>query len=263
MQKSHRIGHTNMQHRSLVALPVFNEEQHLIQVLNEVRKYASDILVVNDGSTDNSSQILHACETTHAGIQVLTHQENAGYGAALKSAFDFAMHHNYDSLVTIDCDGQHEPALIPKLEAELWSQSACQFDLREPVDIVSGSRYLQTYPHDSTPPEERRCINLEITRQLNQCLNMALTDAFCGFKAYRVAALENLDITEQGYAMPLQLWVQAVALNMQIIEYPVPLIYLEEQRSFGGSLDDGHKRMAYYKKVLKEEFAKQTLLTGC
>ena len=67
--------------------------------------------------------------------------------------------------------------------------------------------------------------------------------------------LEQLHITEDGYAMPLQLWVQAWALGFRIVEFPVPLVYLEEERSFGGSLDDAERRLRYYREVLDRELA--------
>jgi hypothetical protein len=62
-----------------------------------------------------------------------------------------------------------------------------------------------------------------------------------------------MKITELGYAMPLQFWAQAAALGLRIVEFPVPLVYLEEKRSFGGSLDDGQRRLAYYRTVLDRE----------
>jgi hypothetical protein len=150
-------------------------------------------------------------------------------------------------VVTIDCDGQHEPSLIPELAAAVYPKEG------EPVDIVSGSRYLKSFDGDTPPPEDRRRVNIEVTRYLNEKLSLNLTDTFCGFKAYRTHALENLKIMELGYAMPLQLWVQAVQLGMRIIEFPVPLIYLDEDRSFGGSLDDTERRLRYYHEVMDRE----------
>src|SRR5262249_4762732 len=79
-------------------------------------------------------------------------------------------------------------------------------------------------------------------------LGLNVTDAFCGFKAYRGSALRSLQITEDGYAMPLQVWVQAAAQGMTIVEVPVPLIYLDESRAFGGSLDDAHFRLEHYRR---------------
>jgi dolichol-phosphate mannosyltransferase len=219
----------------LTALPVFNEVQHVCPVLNEVKRFAGDVLVVDDGSTDGTSDVLAARHDIH----LVRHENNRGYGAALKTAFEFAVRARYDVLVTIDCDGQHEPQRIAQLVA------ACRH-----ADIVSGSRYLCTREQASRAPAERRQINVQITRELNQRLGLSLTDAFCGFKAYRVDALARLEITEPGYGMPLELWVQAAQHGMRIVELPVPLIYLDEERSFGGSLDDGRKRLEYYHRVL-------------
>src|SRR5208282_2827969 len=89
-----------------------------------------------------------------------------------------------------------------------------------------------------------------ITERVNRQLGLRLTDAFCGFKAYRVPILGKFSLTETGYAMPLELWVQAVALGLNIIELPVPLIYLDEARSFGGALDHGETRLKVYETVL-------------
>ncbi|MCH8830528.1 MAG: glycosyltransferase family 2 protein [Planctomycetes bacterium] len=238
--------------RTLTALPVFNEAQHLEPVLREVRRYSDDILVIDDGSSDGTPELL----ATQTDLQILTHEENQGYGAALRSAFLFAVEQDYDVLVTIDCDGQHEPRLIPELAAAVFP------DGEEPIDIVSGSRYLRSFDGDSIPPEERRRINMDITRLVNERLGLSLTDTFCGFKAYRVASLPQLEISELGYAMPLQLWVQAVNAGMRIVEFPVPLVYLEEERSFGGSLDDGVLRIAHYRNVLEREISRTAVASG-
>jgi glycosyltransferase involved in cell wall biosynthesis len=234
-----------MSPRILTALPVFNEVSHVDGVLDEVQRFAGNVLVVDDGSSDGTADVL----AQRDDIEVVSHAENAGYGAALKSAFDYAVEHNYDVLVTIDCDGQHEPRLIPELASLVFA------DEEQPVDIVSGSRYLKQFEGDSQPPKQRQQVNMQLTALLNERFELSLTDAFCGFKAYRVDALSAFSITELGYAMPLQLWVQAVGASLRIVEFPVPLVYLEEERSFGGSLDDATRRMAYYRDVLERESA--------
>lgn len=226
--------------RFLTALPVYNEVSHVNLVLDEVVRYAADVLVVDDGSTDGTADKLAERKV----ISVVRHEKNRGYGAALKTAFDYAVRFRYDVLVTIDCDGQHEPQRIGQLV------EACR-----DADIVSGSRYLRAEGSAAVAPVERRQINVEITRELNARLGLTLTDAFCGFKAYRVAELARLDISEPGYGMPLELWVKAAHLGLRVVEVPVPLIYLEEARSFGGSLDDGGKRLDYYHKVMDTAFA--------
>ena len=226
--------------RVLTALAVYNEAPYVNGVLDQVRLYSGDVLVVDDGSTDTTAELLAARDD----ICVVTHDQNRGYGAALKTAFDFADGEDYNVVVTIDCDGQHEPQRIPHF-----------IDACRDVDIVSGSRYLKQFTGDSQPPADRRLINEKITSLLNRRLDLCLTDAFCGFKAYQVAALRQMTFTEPGYAMPLELWVQAVALGLRITELPVPLIYLEERRSFGGTLDAADVRIEYYHLVLERSIS--------
>jgi dolichol-phosphate mannosyltransferase len=230
-----------MSSRRLVALPVYNEARHVDRVLDEVRRYSRDVLVVDDGSSDGTAERL----ARRRDIRVVRHAENRGYGAALLTAFAYADEHDFELLVTIDCDGQHEPPQIP-----LFFE-ACAHD----VDIVSGSRYLAPFAGDTPPPPERRRINEQVTAELNRRLGLSLTDAFCGFKCYRVAALRKLNISEPGYAMPLEVWVQAAAAGLKVIELPVPLIYLDEKRSFGGVLDDGQTRLEYYHLTLDRAIA--------
>jgi dolichol-phosphate mannosyltransferase len=219
----------------LTAIPVYNEERHLEAVLQEVRRYSPHLLVVNDGSTDRTAELL----ARQPDLEVITHPTNRGYGAALISAFAHARQQGVDVLVTMDCDGQHEPARIPVLLEALHD-----------VDLVSGSRYLRDFRQDTLAPQDRRRINQQITAELNARFGLHLTDAFCGFKAYRREALDRLRITETGWGMPLQLWVQAARAGLRIKEVGVPRVYLDPTRAFGGVLDDAAERLAYYRRVI-------------
>lgn len=237
-----------MSNRILTALPVYNEARHVAAVLQEVLLHTSDVLVIDDGSSDGTSQIL----SEMPGIDVVRHALNRGYGAALATAFRYALLHNYDVLVTMDCDGQHQPRFIRQFAELIDNEYA-------PADMISGSRYMREFRGDSAAPADRRRINARITACLNEKLGLQITDAFCGFKAYRVSALADLDITNTGYAMPLQLWVQAASLGWRIREAAVPRIYLDENRSFGGALDDADVRLAHYHSVLNDELSRRGL----
>jgi dolichol-phosphate mannosyltransferase len=221
----------------LTAIPVYNEERYLEDVLREVRRYSPHILVINDGSTDSTAELLARQE----GLQVVTHPVNRGYGAALISAFASTLTEDVDVLVTMDCDGQHEPARIPVLLEAIHD-----------ADIVSGSRYLRDFRQDTPAPQDRRRINQQITTELNARFGLHLTDAFCGFKAYRKEAMSRLRITETGWGMPLQLWVQAARLGLRIKEVGVPRLYLDPDRAFGGVLDDAEERLDYYRRVIAD-----------
>jgi glycosyltransferase involved in cell wall biosynthesis len=236
--------------RLLTAIPVYNEERYVESVLAEVLRHAGDVLVVDDGSTDRTPELLQKFPT----VRTIRHARNSGYGASLRTAFETAIADGYEGLVTLDCDGQHQPSMIPTLAARLSE-----------ADIVSGSRYLRVFDATQRPPEQRRRINVEVTRWLNECLDFNVTDAFCGFKAYRTSALRAFEITDLGYAMPLQLWVQAAAKQLSVVEEAVPLIYLDESRAFGGALDDAEYRLKHYRQVFEEALQRAglQLAGGC
>lgn len=224
----------------LTAIPVYNEERHLENVLREVRRYSPNILVIDDGSTDGTAELLERWPD----VSVITHPQNRGYGAALVSAFAYAVDRGVDVLVTMDCDGQHEPARIPVLLEAIHD-----------ADIVSGSRYLRDFRQDTAAPQDRRQINRLVTAELNELLGLNLSDAFCGFKAYRGAALAKLHITETAWGMPLQLWVQAAHLGLRVKEVGVPRLYLDPDRAFGGVLNGASERLAYYHRVINDALA--------
>ncbi|MCP4590615.1 MAG: glycosyltransferase family 2 protein [bacterium] len=232
-----------MQNKYLVAVPVFNELESVGRVLPQVCAYGLDLLVVDDGSDDGTAQELDRVQPTH----VINHAGNLGYGRSLSDVFAFAVERGYDWLITMDCDEQHDPAAIP-----------CFISAAEQghAEIISGSRYLRSFADDGTAPADRRAINRTMTDLLNRDLGLGLTDAFCGYKAYRVSVLGGFEITESGYAMPLQLWVQAARRGLRVVELPVRRIYKDLDRRFGGALDDPHSRQRYYLEVLERELAR-------
>jgi glycosyltransferase involved in cell wall biosynthesis len=232
----------------LIAIPVFNERQYVAGVLAKVRRYQCDLLVIDDGSTDGTAELLRQMADQHQ-IHLIRHGKNKGYGQSLIDAFGFAQKHSYDWIITMDCDEQHEPEMIPEFLRQIARDNA---DLSG-ADIISGSRYLRRNGHDDAPPEDRRRINLKLTRILNDLFGLNLTDAFCGFKAHRVRAMKRLKLDVAGYAFPMQLWPQASAAGLVIREIPVRLIYNDPTRHFGGQLDDADNRLRHYLSVLETE----------
>lgn len=230
--------------RILVGIPVYNEEQYVAKVLGEVRKYApaterDGILVIDDGSTDTTPMRL-----AEQPVEVIRHAENRGYGRSMQDMLRWAAFDGFDWLITMDCDEQHEPAAIPRFVERI---------LADDGDVISGSRYLKNTPLDDAPPGDRRAINKTITEELNERLGLDITDAFCGFKAYRVSACEKLSLDVDGYDFPMQFWVQAVAHGLRIEEIAVRLIYNDPSRSFGGPLDNPESRLEHYRATMCRE----------
>ncbi|MBA7494092.1 Polyprenol monophosphomannose synthase [subsurface metagenome] len=236
---------------NLIVIPIYNEQKHIFNVLREVRKYSSeDLVVINDGSTDESKNIVEeiaSCSKIKGKLIIINHLENEGYGKSLIDGIKFAQNNNYRYLLTLDCDEQHEPELIPQFLKEIK---------KEKLDIVSGSRYLSFQKQTDTPPEDRYIINRKITTMINQVTGYGLTDSFCGFKVYRVESLKKLELTEKGYGLPLQLWIQAYKNNLTVKELPVSMIYEDKNRTFGTYLDNPETRLKYYQKIIDNEVKK-------
>jgi len=148
----------------------------------------------------------------------------------------------------MDADLQHPPSYIPQFISVLRD-----------IDLVSGSRYLPDSLRVSPPPEDRLYINRHITRELNRHLGLGITDAFCGFKAYKRKVLEVPDITENGYGMPIQVWIQVFVHKIKIQEVPVPLIYPDSTRFSGVELDSPQERLQYYMRVFEKEMKRWKL----
>lgn len=227
--------------RTLIAIPIYNEQKYVKRVIANVLDYASDVLVIDDGSTDATPDLLKKLP-----VQVIGHARNSGYGQSLIDAFAYAQRERYDWVITMDCDEQHEPARLPIFFA---AQAA------DKGDILSGSRYIATMDEQTSPPADRRAINVAMTAEINERLGFQppLTDSFCGFKSHRVSSLAKLSLTEAGYAFPMQFWPQVVAAGLRTVEVPVKLIYKDLTRTFGGQLDDPAQRLKHYRCVLHRE----------
>jgi glycosyltransferase involved in cell wall biosynthesis len=229
--------------RTLIAIPVFNEVRHVPSVLSRVLSYHPDVLVVDDGSSDGTSQLL----ARRTDTRLLTHEVNSGYGKSLIDAFAYAAREGFDWVLTMDCDEQHEPEMIPAfldlIAEDRW-------------DLISGSRYMRQREDDDAAPRDRAAINACLTRLLNHLYPLNLTDAFCGFKAHRVAPLAKMNLTETGYAFPMQLWPQVRHAGLRLTEMSVRRIYVDPNRTFGAHLDQPVVRLQHYMDVLAYEHCK-------
>lgn len=226
----------------LIAIPTYNEGPKVADVIERVKPFAREILVVDDGSKDETARLLAG----RRDVRVLTHNPNQGYGQSLIDAFAYAGREGFDWVITMDADEQHEAASIPEFVREIETGE---------WDLISGSRYLGARDGDDLPPPERRNVNFRITKILDNLFGEELTDSFCGFKAHRVSATNDLNLTEKGYAFPLQLWPRVFHARLRMKEIGVRRIYNDPNRSFGAHLDDADRRLRHYIGVLNRELA--------
>ena len=229
--------------RTLVAIPIYNERKYVAHVLRRVLAQGFDVLVVDDHSTDGTSEFL----VGQPDVDVIRHGRNRGYGRGITDAFHHAHRNGYDWVVTLDADEQHEPEIIPQ-----FVKAAAAGD----ADIISGTRYTAQSLGDDLAPGDRRAINFTLTGVLNDLFGWGLTDSFCGFKIHRVAAMHDLALDEDGYAFPLQLWPRVYGAKLRVKELPVKRIYNDTTRTFGGNLDDAERRFRHYLSVLKRELVR-------
>ncbi|HWL01030.1 MAG TPA: glycosyltransferase family 2 protein [Microbacteriaceae bacterium] len=152
--------------RTLVAIPAFNEEASIGQVLAELAGHhpLDDVIVVDDGSGDRTSQIARA-----AGVRVLRHAINLGVGGAMGTAFKYAARNGYDALVQLDADGQHRPEFLERMFEGIGN-----------ADIVIGSRYASGEGYQSTAA--RRFVQRVIASVVSAYARTKLTDATSGFR---------------------------------------------------------------------------------
>lgn len=236
--------------QTLVIVPVYNEMPHLTKVIASIREYfKGDILAVDDCSNDGSTEALMQLNE----ISVIRNDKNAGAGGVLLQAFSWATEKGYSNVITMDADGQHSPESI---KCFLHQLEVCRRECE--CDFVWGSRYLSGEQQVKPEFSHRRKINRLITSRLNEVTGYQLTDAFCGFRAYRLEALNKLDITEHGYGMFMQMTLLAKAARLTIHEIPVPLIYLDDTRDFNGNFSDWPSRLAYYNQIIDQTLTTNT-----
>ncbi|MCE9618530.1 MAG: glycosyltransferase family 2 protein [Planctomycetes bacterium] len=225
----------------LLAIPVYNEAKSIERVLRDVSIFARDVLVIDDGSKDGTPQLLAKHQ-----VEVIRHAENRGYGRSMQDILRWADFDGYQWVITMDCDEQHEPAEIPSFVRAIE---------RNDADIISGSRYLIERIEDDDAPEDRFRVNRIVTEEVNSALRLNLTDAFCGFKAYRTEAMKQMRLGVDGYDFPMQFWAQAAFLNLRIREIPVRRIYKDMRRTFGNGLDCPETRLRLYRNTLRVAMA--------
>jgi glycosyltransferase involved in cell wall biosynthesis len=225
--------------RIVAAIPCHNEERFISDIVHDVIEHVDQVVVVDDGSSDGTSDAARA-----AGATVIQHHSNRGPGKAYQSCFDAALSLEADVLVTLDGDGQHLPAELPGILAPLLSGQA---------DLVIGSRFLKDY----RIPRYRKFGIDVITRLYNIGSPIKVVDAQSCYRGYSRRALHGLHISESGFGFSVELLVRARQQGLTIKEVPISCIYHPDSHSQNPVLHGVTVALMVVKHRLKAAFRSQ------
>lgn len=193
----------------IVAMPAYNEEKYIGSVVLQAGQYADETIVVDDGSTDHTSEIARL-----AGATVVRHEENKGYGRAIQSIMARAKQRNADILVILDADSQHSSEEIPVLVKAVSEGS----------DVVIGSREMQR----NVIPPYRRMGQRVLSKLTYIASRRKLSDTESGFRAYSRKAIDTLKLKEKGMAVSSEIVSEATAKGLKLAEVPISVTYTKD-----------------------------------
>ena len=193
----------------VACIPAYNEEGTIARVVIEAQRYVDRVIVCDDGSSDMTGVIAE-----RLGAEVIRHERNMGYGAAIISLFDRVREMGVDVMVTLDADMQHDPRDIPRLVKPILDGEA---------DLVVGSRFLGE--EEKAVPRGRRFGIRVITKLAKSVSYGSLTDAQSGFRAYGRRAIERIVPTESGMGVSAEILLKANERGLRVKEVPIRVSY--------------------------------------
>jgi len=195
----------------IAAIPAFNEERTIAKVVYLAQKHVDKVIVCDDGSSDLTGEIAKSL-----GAELIRHERNLGYGAAIQSLFRRARELDVDVMVTLDADGQHDPGEIPMLVEPVLEGKA---------DIVVGSRFLVDSGKTNSVPKYRRLGIKAITGLTGAASKSGVSDTQSGFRAYGRKALDGLRLNEKGMGVSVEVLMEAEKQGLSVVEVPIECAY--------------------------------------
>lgn len=207
---------------SIVAvIPAYNEATRIGLVVSAVKAYVSEVIVVDDGSSDDT-----AAQAKAAGARVVRHIQNSGAGAATMTGIEAARRMGFDIVITLDADEQHDPKDIPALLEPITANKA---------DIVFANRFGQK----NRIPFIRRVFN-----GIGNVVTLIATgrwvaDSQCGYKAFGPLAVREINLRMSGFEFCTEIVRESVHHKWRIAQVPVKVVYSEYTLAKGQSFANG------------------------
>jgi len=203
---------------TFIIIPAYNEDEHIKEVIQKTKRHSQNIVVVDDGSQDNTSTIAQ-----NEGISVLRHVINLGKGAALKTGCDFAFKNKAENIVVIDADSQHDPDRIPQFLESL-----------KETDIVFGYR-----EQPQSMPFILRFGNWFINKITMFLYGIKLKDTQCGYRAFTAATYKKIRWCSPDYSMESEMIANVGKHKLKYKQIPIQTIYSDKYK--GTTIIDGVK----------------------
>jgi len=195
--------------RVVACVPAYNEAASIASVLIRAKPLVNDVIVCDDGSEDDTGEI-----SRQLGAIVVKHERRLGYGSALRTLFTAALERGAEIVVTLDGDGQHDPAYIPEVVRPIVEGDA---------DMVVGSRFVGD--GKMSMPAYRRLGVKAISAMTQKQLRTRVLDAQSGFRAYNRAAIHSCLPAEMGLGASVEILMKADQQGLRIVEVPIKIRY--------------------------------------
>ncbi|MFH0791422.1 MAG: glycosyltransferase family 2 protein [Candidatus Omnitrophota bacterium] len=215
-----------------VIIPAYNESISIAKIVKQIKEQGLDVLVIDDGSTDNTGQIAQ-----DNGAIVLRKQNNEGKGAALISGFHYALNQDFDTVITMDADGQHLSCEIPFfLERSVKLNSS----------FVIGNRMLKR----QNMPFIRVITNKFMSWLISKIIKQEIPDSQCGFRLIKCGILRKINLQTSNYDTESEILIRSSRLGFKIESVPIKTIYKKEKSRINPFFDT----LRFLRLIVKELF---------
>jgi len=202
-----------------VVIPAFNESKEIAGLVKGIKESLPDILVVDDGSVDSTSQI-----AASAGAVVLKNPANEGKGVCLRKGFKYALENNFDAVITMDGDGQHLPEDLPVF---------LRLGEDPDSDIVAGNRMRKT----QNMPFIRVITNRFMSWMISILSKQKIPDTQCGYRLIKRHVLEKIELVTSNFEIETEILIKASRMGFKIESVPIKTVYRGEKSQINPFLD--------------------------